>query len=140
MKQFLIFYFMLFFSCSTAPNESLFRTDLFYNYQITAAAKEFFLREQFDLVPSVFVNDPMQITASTQVFLTFDPNAPVHIWDFVKMHKKNQAVFQLVDTKRYIGVVLDGQRLLATTNSVASQDKVLFEWLIPFAIKTSAVL
>ncbi|MGL4387860.1 MAG: hypothetical protein ACRCTJ_00510 [Brevinema sp.] len=124
---------LLFSACSTTDDPATLRREFLGEYELQRSAREFFIREQRDLIPNTFEDDQIAFDANTQ--LNFLANAlSVPVWSFVEA-KKKKAIFRLIDQNKYIGVTIDGIVLLVDTNTVSSPDKVLFEWMVPFATK-----
>ncbi|MGL4562517.1 MAG: hypothetical protein ACRCVW_01500 [Brevinema sp.] len=134
MKKNMIVMMLLFCGCSTETNISTFRNLLIGRYSIHLAAREFFVREQKDLIPNTFDDDQIEFDGNSDLQFLIN-NIPTHVWSFVEKKRGDKAIFRLVNQDKYVGVILDGSLLVVQTNVVSSPDKVTFEWVVPFATK-----
>ena len=130
---------LLFFARCSVIDEEAFVRSIQGTYSLTETGVQYIKRE-FSILPVTDISTGTELTARGNGTINIDlggiPAVSQDIAEFVKLKSENKAIFRLTGGK-FTSMRVEGVLLIARTNKgVSTPEDVLFENLVPIAVKT----
>ncbi len=130
---------LLFFTRCSVIDEEAFVRSIQGKYSLTETGVQYIKRE-FSILPVTDISTGTELTARgdgrIEIDLGATPPASQDIAEFVELKSENKAIFRLTGGK-FTSMRVEGVLLIARTNKgVSTREDVLFENLVPIAVKT----